>query len=108
MDSEEREIYSFLKSWGGEFVNGREIARRASGKQKFHENPEWAKPILMRMIDRGILESDTLGRFRLKPQPKKNKPKRWMSPEIAKILAESGVKVEESEGVGPDEYYEQL
>ena len=111
MDADEREIYQFLKSWGTEFVHTREICRRAGGKRRFHENPEWAKPVLLRMTDRGILESNATGHFRLKPIPRKNKGKRWVSPDIAKILKESGVQVESAgdEGdVAPDEYYDQL
>jgi len=111
MDADEREIYQFLKSWGTEFVHTREICRRAGGKRRFAENPEWAKPVLLRMTERGILESNATGHFRLKPIPKKNKGKRWVSPDIAKILKESGVQVESAgdEGdVAPDEYYDQL
>jgi predicted transcriptional regulator of viral defense system len=108
MDSEEREIFYFLKTWGEEFVSAKEIARRASGKQKFHKDPEWARPILMRMQERSVLESDSQGRYRIKPVPKKNKNKRWVSPDIAKILAESGVQVEGSAEVATDEYYDQL
>jgi len=110
MDSDEREIYHFLKTWGSEFVGAKEIARRAGGKQKFHKDPEWARPLLMRMTERGILENDTLGRYRLKPVARKSKNQRWVAPDIAKILQESGVEVEDAEGGGiaPDDYYEQL
>jgi hypothetical protein len=108
MDSEEQEIFYFLKTWGEEFVSAKEIARRASGRQKFHKNPEWAKPLLMRMQERGVLESDTSGRYRIKPVAKKNKNTRWVSPDIAKILEESGVKVEGTSETGTDEYYDQL
>ena len=108
MDSEEQEIFYFLKTWGEEFVSAKEIARRASGKQKFSKNPEWAKPLLMRMQDRGVLESDTQGRYRIKPVAKKHKDKRWVSPDIAKILEESGVQVEGGSEVGTDEYYDKL
>ena len=61
MDSEEREIFHFLQTWGDQFVSGKEIARRASGKKKFYDNPEWAKPLLTRMQERGLLESNALG-----------------------------------------------
>jgi hypothetical protein len=108
MDSEEHEIFYFLKTWGEEFVSAKEIARRASGKRKFYQNPEWAKPLLMRMAERGVLESDTSGRYRIKPVPKKNKNKRWVSPDIAKILEENGVRVEGTVETGTDEYYDQL
>ncbi|HUB88052.1 MAG TPA: hypothetical protein VMB22_09195 [Verrucomicrobiae bacterium] len=112
MDSDEREIFYFLKTWGNEFVSMREICRRAGGKKRYYEDNEWAKPLLIRMHERGILEHDAQGRYRIKPVPKKNKGSRWVSPDIAKILKESGVEVESpGEGVpdvGSDDYYENL
>jgi hypothetical protein len=108
MDGDEREIFYFLKSRGEEFVNAREIARRAGGKRKFHEDAEWAKPLLVRMTERGILECDAQGRYRVKPVGKKGKNKRWVSPDVAKVLQESGVEVEGATELGSDEYYDQL
>ena len=60
------------------------------------------------MTERGILEGDSLGRYRIKPQPRKNKNNRWISPDIAKILQESGVEVEGANDLGSDDFYEQL
>jgi len=111
MDADEREIYQYLKSWGSEFVAAREIGRRAGGRRRFNEEPEWAKPVLLRMVERGILESNSTGHFRIKRVLKKNKDKQWISPDIATILKESGVEVEnaaEEGGIAPDEYYDQL
>ena len=111
MDADEREIYQFLKSWGSEFIAAREICRRAGGKRRFHEDADWAKPVLLRMAERGILETNATGHFRLKPVSKKKQSKQWVSPDIAKILKESGVEVEsagEESGIGSDEYYEEL
>ena len=112
MDADEREIYQFLKSWGNQYIAAREICRRAGGRRRFHEEPDWAKPVLLRMEERGILESNATGHFRLKPvRKKKEQEKRWVSPDIAKILKESGVEVESTggeSGIGSDEYYDQL
>ena len=108
MDSEEREIFHFLKTWGDTFVSVKEVARRASTKKKFHDDPDWAKPLLMRMQERGVVESNTQGQFRIKPVAKKGKDKRWVAPDIAKILQESGVQVEGGVETGTDEYYEEL
>ena len=111
MDADEREIYQFLKSWGSQFVAAREICRRAGSKQHFQEEPDWAKPVLLRMVGRGVLESNATGHFRIKRFSKKNRDKQQVSPDIAKILEESGVKAEDAgdEGdIGPDEYYDQL
>ena len=111
MDADEREIYMFLKSRELEFVHTREICRRAAGKHRFHEDPEWAKPVLVRMAERGILETNATGHYRLKPVPKKNKSKRWVSPDIAKILKDGGVEVEgtgDETAASDEEYYDKL
>jgi hypothetical protein len=108
MDGDEREIFHFLKTWGSEFVGAVEIARRAGIKKRFYDEPDWAKPVLMRMADRGILESDSSGRYRIKPISRKDKQKRWVAPDIAKILQESGVEVEDSNDIASDEFYNEL
>ncbi|MFZ1072456.1 MAG: hypothetical protein WAO21_03375 [Verrucomicrobiia bacterium] len=108
MDGDEREIFQFLKSRGDDFVNAVEIARRAGGKSRFHKDPDWAKPILARMAERGVLQSDSSGRYRIKPVSREGKDKRWVAPDIAKILEESGVKTEDADQLGSDDYYEQL
>jgi len=56
------------------------------------------------------LESDIQGRYRIKPVSKKKSGRQWVAPDIAKILQESGVAVEDAGAgdIGADEYYEQL
>lgn len=61
MDTDERDIFQFLKTWGTEFTNAKEVARRAGNKKRFYEDPDWARPILLRMAERGILEGDVQG-----------------------------------------------
>ena len=103
MDADEKEICLYLKSWTGQFISGREISRRAGGKWRFREDPEWAGPALARLIEKGLIESDTTGHYRLVPRPKREKPKKWVSPQIRKILQDSGkdfgelTKVEEDD-----------
>jgi hypothetical protein len=92
MDTDEREIFEYLKTFGEDWVNAKEICRRAAGRKRFNEDPDWAKPILQRMKDRNVLEGDELGRFRIKP--KKGHKGRWVSPDIEKILRESGVQAD--------------
>ena len=109
MDIDEREIFLFLKTYGTTHVAAREICRRAGGRRKYDEDHEWAKPILARMVERGILETNAEGQYRVKPVKKKKEGK-WVSPDIAKILKESGLDVETAGGpdTASDEYYEQL
>lgn len=108
MDADEREIFEFLKSYGEEFINAKEICRRAGGKRRFNEDNNWAKPALQRMKDRQILEGDEMGRYRIKPLPKKRR-ERWVAPDIERILRESGVKVDEDRADAADDgHYDQL
>jgi hypothetical protein len=109
MDADEKEIFQYLKTWGGNFINAMEICRRAD-KRRFHEDPNWAKQPLVRMAERGILESDISGRYRIK-RVKKEKHKEWVSPEVAQKIEEGGVPpapVEEEGEIGDDEYYDNL
>lgn len=106
MDADEREIFQFLKSYGGEFLSAMEVCRRAGGKRKFHEDPNWAKQPLIRMAERNILEADQSGRYRIKPV-KKHK-QQWIAPDIAKILQESNAEPDTGGGLADDEYYENL
>ena len=91
MDAEEKEIVDFLKSWPGQFVGSREIAKRAGGKWRYRENPNWASPVLIRMVEQQILETDSCGHYRLAPEKKeRDKKKWWVSPDNKKTLDESG------------------
>jgi hypothetical protein len=91
MDADERAVYYYVKSRRPQCVSHRDIGRHVGGKRRFRYNPEWAKPVLVRMIDRGILEADKGGLFRLKPMPQKETAgKCWASPAIAEILKASG------------------
>ncbi len=91
MDEDEKEICAYLRNWSAQFVSGREIARRAGGKERFRENPNWATPILLRLAERGILESDSAGYYRLKPKLRKT-TRKWVAPHIKAILEKSGKK----------------
>ncbi len=110
MDADEREIYYYLKLQLGEFIPAREICRRVGGKRRMRFSPDWGRPFLMRMLERGILECDDKDGYRIKPMPKPDtKGKHWASPEIAKLLEKSGKGFDNV--VTPqdeDEYYDKL
>jgi hypothetical protein len=42
------------------------------------------------MAEKGILESDAAGYYRLKPDERAAQARRWISPAIQKMLEESG------------------
>ena len=90
MDADEQDICNFLKAWPRQFISSREICRRAGGKRRFREEPYWANHILVRMAEKGILENDAAGYYRLKAEERAAHAKRWISPAIQKMLEESG------------------
>jgi hypothetical protein len=73
-------------------VSRREICRRAGGKWRFREDENWAVPVLQRMVEEGIVESDDSGHFRLMKSAadSSNQRKLWLSPSMKTILKESG------------------
>ena len=90
MDADEKEICTFLKSFPGEYIGLREICRRSGGKWRFREDDNWAQPVLLRLIERGLVGSDSAGHFRLILKPKKKEKAKWMSPQMKEILKKSG------------------
>jgi len=111
MDSDEREIYFYLKSQPHQFVPANSICRHAGGKHKYRDSPDWAKPALLRMVERGIVVADTTGAYQLKPRPKtQSAAKRWVSPQIAAILKKSGQDFDHviKNGDDADAYYDSL
>lgn len=91
MDSDEKDIFEYLKTFGEQFVAAREICRRAGGRKKYDKSPHWAIPILQSMVDKEILESDSTAHYRIRQEIKKKKEKHWLAPHIKKILEEKGV-----------------
>ena len=93
MDADEKDIFRYLRSEGEQFVSINSISRHAGGKHKFREAPEWAKAAVLRMVERGILEVDAVGSYRLKPRlANDSKTRHWVAPHIAALLRKSGKK----------------
>jgi len=90
MDADEQEIINFLKQWPKQFTSGREICRRAGGKWRAREDPYWCTEPLLRLVEKKLVEVDGGGHFRLAQKEKKQKETRWISPQLKKILEESG------------------
>jgi len=89
-DSDEIDVSLYLKGWPGQFVSLAQISRRAVSRKRYNRDPNWAVPVLTRMVEKGLIESDSGCHYRLETQQEKQKPARWVSPEICRILRESG------------------
>lgn len=87
---EENEILLFLKSSPRDFFSVKEIGRRVGGKKKNRESPLWAKPILIEMARRDLVETDEMGHYRVTRERPRPKIRKYISPQIRKILKQSG------------------
>ncbi|HEX9045976.1 MAG TPA: hypothetical protein VF988_03025 [Verrucomicrobiae bacterium] len=101
MDADEREVYEFLRSIG-DWVNSKEVCRRAGGKRRFAEDPYWARPVLQRLKELGMVEGDMSGRYRVVAEEEEE----WVAPDIAKILGE-GEEDKPAKGPGAGESSEE-
>jgi hypothetical protein len=91
MDSDERQVTDYLKSWPRHYVSAREIARRAAGKRRFRDEPQWAFPVISRLLEQELIETDGLGHYRIRQQlVESRKRRRWISPHLRRILERSG------------------
>jgi hypothetical protein len=110
MDADERDIFYYLRNEPDTFVPGAAIFRQAGGRRKFREDQEWARGPLMRMVERGILEVDATGAYRLRPVPRTQQAQRWISPQFADILRKKGKNILNAGPFSGDdeEYYNNL
>ncbi len=91
VDADESLICIFLKLHPGQFVSGAEICRRAATRKRYREDAVWALPVLKRLVEKKVIESDSMGHYRLiPPQQKGSKYRKWISPQIRRILEQSG------------------
>jgi len=69
LDGDEKDICVFLASCGGQFASRAEIARRAGGRRRFEEDPQWVSHALSRLTENGTLESNSSGHYCLRSRP---------------------------------------
>jgi len=104
LSAEDKIILEYLKPLGKAYATAKEVCRRAGGKSKFNDDPEWAKKFLKRLEKQGILETNPLGHYRIK-RDENNTFKIPLDPSIRKILASSGQDFSESFLLeDPDDY----
>ncbi len=118
LSSDELEILEYLKSWEGKYVAMIEICRRAGGRRKYEESPNWAKSLMARLVELELAEVNDRGHYRFKNDEARektaeeilgpgagsgvvdenyfptlaepaDKQERWIAPEIAEILKRS-------------------
>ena len=66
MNTEENEIYEFLKTRGDAYVSVTDISKVLGRGNRFQKDRNWARPILRRMEVDGVLEANPYGEYRIK------------------------------------------
>ena len=69
MNSEEKEVYEFLKLRPNRFVRVAEISKELGARQDFCRDRNWMTAILRRMEIEGWVEASPKGGYRLMHQP---------------------------------------
>ncbi len=63
LSCDELEILDYLKLWPEKFVPLGEICRRAGGRRKFREDPSWARSLMSRLVDAGLVKVNERGHY---------------------------------------------
>lgn len=63
LSCDELEILDYLKLWPEKFVPLGEICRRAGGRRKFREDPNWARSLMSRLVDAGLVKVNERGHY---------------------------------------------
>ena len=83
MNADEIRIIEFLNDYPDEFVSVVDVSRKLGKGRRYKEDRTWASPIMRRMEMDGLLETNSVGDYRVrtsyrensKPQEKATAPK---------------------------------
>lgn len=67
MNTEETEIYEFLKRFPNRYVSVTDISKSVGARKEFRADRLWTQPILRRMEMEGWIEASPFGDYRVKP-----------------------------------------
>ncbi|EEF62477.1 hypothetical protein Cflav_PD5112 [Pedosphaera parvula Ellin514] len=108
LSSDELEILDYLRCRGGEYVAIAEICRRAGGRKKFLESPNWAKNMMSRLVEGNLLQVDERGHFRFKMNngvpAEKRKAEGYPHPD-SRVSGEDYFPRRQKTGVVDDNYF---
>jgi len=66
LSSDELQILDYLRGWDEKFISMMEVCRRAGGRRKYEEAPEWAKGLMGRLVEAGMVQVNERGHYRIK------------------------------------------
>ena len=91
LGADENSVLQYLENFPDDFMTEMEIARRADGRNHFMKDTHWAHLALSQLMDFGLLESDGIGKYRLKCRRGKSAGmnRKYLAPQVREILERS-------------------
>ena len=109
LNAETLEVLEYLKSTPGQFVPFIEISRRAGGRQRFKDNPQWPKACLSNLVEADLVEVNEHGRYRAKvdelPKPELKSPEIAIAGPQATIVGDDYFPAPERCEIVGDDYF---
>src|SRR5690242_17205033 len=65
LSSDELDILHYLRGWNGKFITLMEISRRAGGRRRYEESPNWPNGLMTRLVEAALIEVNERGHYRL-------------------------------------------
>jgi len=91
MGHDEDAILAYLAKFPGGFVSPAEVCKRAASRKRFNENPDWAKTLLARMAQAGVLECNATGHYRIKVREREEEEPEKEHREYSSMTAEDAL-----------------
>src|SRR4051812_42498317 len=66
LSADELQILDYLRGWNEKFITMMEICRRAGGRRKYEDTPDWAKNLMSRLVEGGMVQVNERGHYRIK------------------------------------------
>ena len=87
LSAEALDIIAYLKTAPNKYVSILEISRRAGGRRRFEESPNWAKDLMAPLMDAGLLEVNARGHYRAAVETEsETKPQAQATPALCSIF----------------------
>jgi hypothetical protein len=64
-EQDEKLVLDYLRAYPECFVSATEVARKAGGRQRFVEDPQWASRTLLNLLARRLVQMNESGHYRI-------------------------------------------
>ncbi len=110
LNAEASDIIAYLQTAAGKFMSLAEISRRAGGRRRFQESPNWARHLMSPLVDAGLVEVNARGHYRVPPgakdHPAAPRPASPRPPKIqGKILGDDYFPANEGPRIVAGDYF---